>query len=223
MHRLAEEFFSSAEVERVREAVARTEAQSAGEIVVMVLPASHTYPEAQLRAALLLAVPSALVPACLISSALWRPELMLWLFLAIFSVGVVLLRRLVALIPFLLRPFIAPEAAAYEVEREAILSFYRENLHRTRRGTGVLIFFSVLEQRVWILADSGIDAVLPQGIWQELMQDLTSGIRAHRQGEATVQAVERIGALLQEHFPPDPDDKNELRDLMIKGRRGFGS
>ncbi len=223
MHRLAEEFFSSAEAKRVQEAVAQAEARSAGEIVVMVLPASHAYPEAQLRAALLLALPSALLPAYLISSALWRPELMPWLFLAIFCVAVLLLRRLAVLMPSLLRPFIAPEAAAFEVEREAILSFYRENLHRTRRATGVLIFFSVLEQRVWILADSGIDAVLPQALWQELMQDLTSGIRARRQADATVQAVERIGTLLQEYFPPDPEDSNELRDLMIKGEHGFGS
>lgn len=223
MYTLAEKFFSAVEGERIREAVARAEAKSAGEIVVLVLPASHPYPEARLRAALLLALPPALFLAHLIGAALWLPEVVLWLFLPIFFAGVLLLRPLVPLVPRLFRRFIPPETAKREVEREAILRFYTEKLHHTRRATGVLIFLSVLEQRVWILGDRGIDAVLPQGVWQDLVRELSEGIRARRQGEATVQAVERIGAMLAEHFPPDPDDSNELEDLLIKDQRDSAS
>ena len=216
MRTLAEKFFSRHEAERVKAAVTQAEAGTSGEIVVMVVSASHTYPAAHLRAALLLSFPLALVLAYVFARLLWWPGDLLWLFLAVFCVAFLAFHLCLPVAPWLWRWFITPGQATAEVERKALLSFYSENLHHTRQATGVLVFISVLERRVWILADSGINAVLPPSTWQELVQELVSGIRGHEQGAATVRVVERIGAMLAESFPPEPDDRNELADLIIR-------
>lgn len=216
MRTLAERFFNAHEAERIKAAVAQAEAGTSGEIVVMVASASHAYPEAQLRAALLFSFPVALALAWIAARLLWWPGDLLWLFLAFFCLSFLLLRFALPLSHALWRWFIAPEQAADEVEREAVLSFYSENLHHTRQATGVLVFISVLERRVWILADSGISAVLPPTTWQELVQELIKGIRSKEQGAATVRVVERIGTMLAESFPPEPEDRNELADLIIR-------
>ena len=216
MRTLAETFFTAEEAEHIKAAVAKAEAGTSGEIVVMVVSASHNYPAAHLRANLLLSFPLALVLAYTLARQLWWPADLLWLFLPIFCAIFAIFRLYLPLFPSLWRWFIVPEQAAFEVEREAVLSFYSENLHHTRQASGILLFLSVVERRVWILADSGINAALPPSIWQELVQELSSGIRAHRQGEATVLVVERIGALLAQAFPPEADDRNELADLIIR-------
>lgn len=216
MRTLAERFFNTQEAEHIRAAVAQAEAGTSGEIVVMVASASDDYPEAQLRAALLFSFPPALILAWIAARLLWWPGDLLWLFLTFFSLSFLLCRFALPLSHSLWRWFIAPEQAAAEVEREALLSFYSENLHHTRQATGVLVYISVLERRVWILADSGINAVLPPSTWKDLVQELIAGIRSKEQGKTTVRVVERIGALLAASFPPEPDDRNELADLIIR-------
>lgn len=216
MRTLAETFFSTEEAERIKAAVAKAEAGTSGEIVVMVVSASHNYPAAYLRANLFFSFPLALVLAYTLARQLWWLGNLLWLFLAIFCANFFIFRLCLPLLPWLWRWFIAPEQTAYEVEREALLSFYSENLHHTRQATGILIFISVLERRVWILADSGINAVLPPSTWQGLVGELTRGIRACEQGPAIIGVVERIGALLAQTFPSEADDRNELADLIVR-------
>lgn len=216
MQTLAERFFNAQDAGRIKAAVAQAEAGTSGEIVVMVASASSPYPEAELRAALIFSFPLALLLTYAAAGFLWWRGDLLWLFLALFAVAFLLLRFAAPLSHLLWRWFISPGHAAREVEREAVLSFYSENLHHTRQATGVLVFISVLERRVWILADSGINEVLPPSTWQELVDQLTRGIRAGEQGAATVSVVERIGQLLATSFPPEPDDRNELADLIIR-------
>jgi len=76
--------------------------------------------------------------------------------------------------------------------------------------------YLVLEHRVWVLADSGINSRIGQDQWQEIVDHITAGIKQNRQGEAIGEAIGRVGAILQEHFPITTDDPNELHDLIIR-------
>ena len=211
----AERFFTEEEARRVRAAVAAAEAATSGEIVVMVASASHDYPEARLGVGLLVAVPTALAAAKVFAPLFWWPGDPLWLFLAVFAPVLIALRFLLPNAPCLWRWAVAPGRARYEVEREAALNFYGKRLHHTRQATGVLIFISVLERRVHILADTGVSAVFPPAAWDDLVRELTTGIRAGRRAEAAIAAVKRLGAMLATSFPIEPDDRNELADLII--------
>ena len=215
MQTLAEQFFTSAEQQRITAAVQAVEARTTGEVVVMVTSASHSYPEANLLAAAALALPAALTAAFTTAGLLWWRGEVLWLFLLLFTLFVLVLRPLVSRFPALLRLFLRRDRMEAEVERAAFTHFFTEGLHTTREATGVLIFLSVLERRVWILGDRGINARIQPKSWQEFVDRLTAGIRAGHGCTALCTVIAEIGDLLADRFPPRPDDRNELEDLVI--------
>lgn len=214
MHMLAQRFLTTEEQQQVTQTVREVERQTSGEIVPMVVSASHSYPEAQLTGAALLSLPLALLAAFAAGNLLWWRGEVLWLFLLFFLLcfaGARLLMRH----PALLRPFIHNARAAEEVRRAALAHFYSEGLQHTRDATGVLIYISVLEHRVWILGDRGINERLAPQTWQDCVDRLVQGIKDKRQGAALCAAIAEVGSLLREHFPIKADDRNELSDLMI--------
>ncbi len=103
-----------------------------------------------------------------------------------------------------------------EIREEAINCFYNERLHRTRDANGILVFISVFESRVGILADSGINEKIDPHTWQEIIDELSGRIAKNNRCDVLCQAIERIGTILQDHFPHKKDDVNELRNLIIR-------
>jgi len=103
-----------------------------------------------------------------------------------------------------------------EVSGGALASFYENGLHKTREENGVLIFISVFERKVWILADRGVNEKIDHSEWEKIIADLTSGIKKGNQCGAIVSAVGAVGAVLREKFPYREDDTNELDNLIIK-------
>jgi putative membrane protein len=81
--------------------------------------------------------------------------------------------------------------------RLAVEQFFAQNLHHTAERTGVLIFVSVAERYVEILADEGIHQRMPAGAWDQIVTDA-------------------CGARLIEHFPARAGDRNELPDRLIE-------
>ena len=220
MQTLAQRFFTGEEQQRIARTIHAAEQQTTGEIVPMVVSSSHAYPEAVITGAAFLALPIALLAAFAASSLLWRQDEVVWLFLACFPVffGAA---RLLMRYPALLRPWIGRQRAEEEVERAALTHFYAEGLHATRDATGVLIYISVLERKVWILGDRGINERLNPQVWQTFVDELALGVRENRQCESLCAVIAEIGGLLHAHFPPKADDRNELSDLMIAGPDGL--
>ena len=52
--------------------------------------------------------------------------------------------------------------------------------------------------------------------WQDIVSELTKGIRSGRQGEALCAAIRRVGEILKTHFPYRRDDTDELHNLIIR-------
>ncbi len=80
----------------------------------------------------------------------------------------------------------------------------------TRARTGVLVFVAVAEHYVEIIADEGINALVPPGTWDKAVADFVEQVRARRVTEGFLAVVEAVGARLAEHFPRPPDDRDEL-------------
>lgn len=99
--------------------------------------------------------------------------------------------------------------------RRAAEQFLVQNLHTTAGRTGVLIFVSVAERHAEVLADNAIDGKVPAGTWQAIVDRLTRDIGQGRAADGLVHAIERIGELLAQHFPPGSNDPNELPDHLI--------
>jgi putative membrane protein len=106
-----------------------------------------------------------------------------------------------------------------EVHRRAVEAFVENRVHRTRDASGVLILVSVLEQRVEILADEGIHQRVGVEGWRKHVEVLIRKIRSGEAASGLVEAIARIGEELAAHFPPRPDDINELPNDVVVTQR----
>ena len=94
--------------------------------------------------------------------------------------------------------------------------FFEQRLHLTRARTGVLIFVSVAEHCVEIIADEGINALVPPGTWDKAVADFVERVRAGRIAEGFLAVIEMVGTRLAEHFPRADNDRDELPNRLIE-------
>lgn len=203
------EFFTVAEKEEIRRAVVDAETKSSGEIAVMVVRESDHYREAEELGALLLAGLVAVVVAVALQHVtIWFyiPVVCLLFFPALF-----LFRRF----PRLKLSFTGPRRQAEAVRERALIAFYEKGLYRTAEETGIIVFISLLERKVWILGDRGINEKIPPGFWQSLALELAAGIRSGQAAGTLCHVIAGCGSELARHFPRRSDDRNELPDDIL--------
>lgn len=141
---------------RLAAKVAAIEARTDAEIVLVLAESTAPYADVSWRAgalaASLVAIVLELVPWLLPGS------LLLALALVVGAATGLLVRR-----PPLLRRLV-PEARRHEaVRRAAEAAFVRHAVHGTPHHTGLLVFVAELEQRVEVVADLGLQGLLPEG------------------------------------------------------------
>jgi len=202
-------FFSESEKQQISTLVKKAECETSGEIAVMVVDGSDSYREAEILGALLLSAFTALfvvvllhhvtiwsyIPAVLF---FWTPALYFMRGLPRFKLALAGKKRL--------------EEA---VRERAIRAFFEKGLYRTKGETGILIFISILEHKVWILGDRGINERIDPQFWQALAGELAGMIREDRAFNGLCTVIEKLGRVLKEHFPKEADDTNELSDKVI--------
>jgi putative membrane protein len=118
----------------------------------------------------------------------------------------------------IIKRFVAAKDRITEaVHTLALASFSQHGLHYTRDHTGILILVSLLEHRVEVLADRGINAKVEAGTWQEVVNDLTAGLKSGQACDGFCKAITRCGEILATHFPRQSDDKDELPNRLVTG------
>lgn len=215
MKDLARKFLSAEERKEIDAAVKAAEKETAGEIVCMVVSSSYHYPVANILGGASIALPTALLLTPAIGGLWWAGTQNLWLFLGIFGVMFAVFFTMVDNVARLKRWFISRREIEEEVEEAAMTNFFHHGLYRTRDATGILLFVSVFERKVWILADQGINEKVPAGQWDALVAEITQGIRDKRPGRAICAAIEKMGNILKTHFPIRPGDTDELPNVIL--------
>ncbi|MBU4177807.1 MAG: TPM domain-containing protein [Desulfurivibrionaceae bacterium] len=207
----AETFFTEAEKQRIAAAISGVEKKTSGEVVAMVVDSSDTYPEARILAGLSIGGLIALVITDLFLAD------SLGYFLPLVLGGATLVGSLATICPPLLRLFIPESRKELRVAERALRTFYEKELHTTRDNTGVLFFISLLEHKVWILADRGISLKISQETLQAYANEVATGIRQGQACDALCREIEAVGDILASHFPVKTDDTNELSNQVLTG------
>jgi len=205
----ATDVLGTAEREELAAEIATAEERTAGEIVVVVLERSDRHPGAEWMAATL----TLLCGSVLLAGWLpWeQPALFFFCQLALGAVGFVAAR----FIPGFKRAFVT-EARADEMAREqALQEFYAHGLHRTQDATGVLLFVSLLERRVIVLGDVGIDEKLDATHWEATDTAVLEGIRSGSLKDGLAAGIRRTADVLAEHFPRKAGDRDEVPNHVI--------
>lgn len=205
----ADNFFSETEKQQISALIKKAERETSGEIAVMVVDGSDSYREAEILGALLLSAFIALVVAVSLHhvtiwsyipavAVFWYPAFYLMRFFPGFKLALTGKKRL--------------EEA---VSERAIRAFFEKKLYRTREETGILVFISILEHKVWILGDRGINQRIDPQFWLTLTGELAGKIREGQAFEGLCSVIEKLGRVLGEHFPQAAADTNELPDEVI--------
>ena len=212
---------------KVAAAIRAAESGTDGEIAAVVAQSSDAYRDVTLHYALLAALlPLAIAaawPGLLERSAAsihggWdAPSLRFALTLLLIAVAVVfLLARLLFGLPAVRMALTPTATKVRRVRRRAIMLFKAGTEQRTLSKTGVLLYLSLAEHRAEIVADAAIHARAPQEQWGEAMAALIAALKDNRPGDGIAAAVERIGAVLAQHFPHTGTDPNEMPDRLIE-------
>ncbi len=134
---------------------------------------------------------------------------------ALLQAGIFLLVFVLTSIPPVRRWVTPRSIRTARVRKAALQQFLAHGVHVTEARTGVLLFACLADHQVEVLADSGIHEKVDESVWAEAVEALARGLK---QGEAAAgfeAAIGLTGAVLAEHFPPQPRDRNELDDRLV--------
>jgi putative membrane protein len=212
-------FFSQTDLVAIQSAVREAEARTSGEIVPYVVARSDEYPSAAWKGAALGALLAPFVALALHRwSDIWGIPLAWWMTLPA-PVGGAFGYLLTAWLPPV-RRWMAGEAALEARSRlRAAAAFLEQEVFRTRDRTGILLFLSLFERRVVLLADSGIHQKVEEGQWEAITRRLAAEIRAGRPGPGLLEAIQACGELLERHgVARRADDQDELSNELRRER-----
>jgi putative membrane protein len=85
---------------------------------------------------------------------------------------------------------------------------------RTRDKTGVLLFVSLAEHYIEIIADDTVATALPPDRWQQLVTQFRDKARRGPLGESLIGLVAACSGLLEKHFPVRPGETDELPNTV---------
>jgi len=204
-----EKFFTTEEQERIQQAVIDAEKKTSGEIVPMIVSASGRYAEVELSGVVIGLVLGTL------AALLWHDpwgSAQTYLF---WPVAGAILGFVISSIPTLKRRLISEDRIADAVNTRSLAAFTGHGLHHTKAHTGILIFASLLERRVVVLADRGINEKVAAGTWNEIVNTITESLKSGDGCDGFCKAIERCGEILAQHFPRSADDRDELPNKLV--------
>ncbi|MBV8776593.1 MAG: TPM domain-containing protein [Alphaproteobacteria bacterium] len=186
-------------------AIRAAEARTSGQIVCVLAHASSRYAYVPLIWASAIAL---FTPWPLIAFTAWSVQRIFLVQLAVFIVAAFVCgapRLRFALVPGAVRRATAHHAALEQ--------FVVRHVSRTKNRSGVLIFVSLAERYARIIADEGVAAKVPAAEWQAAIDDLIAHLRSGRIAQGFCAAIDRCGAVLAAHAPPD-GSSNGLPDRL---------
>jgi putative membrane protein len=104
----------------------------------------------------------------------------------------------------------------HRVRQAAALHFAAAERYLAANRPHVLIFASFEDRRVEIMASPALDHIGEKNLWNEAVNDVIRGMQEKSPGLGFDQAVQRIGAVLAQHFPAQGPDSNLLPDRPLQ-------
>ncbi|MCX8022418.1 MAG: hypothetical protein N2745_06550 [Syntrophorhabdaceae bacterium] len=216
----AKNFFTEDEKKRIEKAIIEAESKTIGEIAIVMVDKSDDYLEGDFLGATLF---SAIFSLVLTETVFhWAHPLIedffhdpLWFFIPFAILFFYPIRLILRGVPQLKKPFVSKKRMLTAVKKTALISFYGKGLYKTKGQTGVLIFLSLFEHMVWVMADRGIYEKISQSKLNEIALSISKGIKEKRACDALCQAIFETGELLSRHFPIEKGDENEIPNRIF--------
>jgi len=112
----------------------------------------------------------------------------------------------------LLRRLLTSETSRSAAVRQGAASmFYEAGIANTNAEMGLLIYLSILERRLELIADRGILKGVNALEWNELVFELHAAGRKP-EPQSLQDGLQKLGGLLAKHLPASGENPNELPD-----------
>lgn len=218
------------EQEQIVTAVKKAESTTSAEIVPMIVASSSPYPAATFLSAFVysLASSSIITIALMLFDksaeaimdffhAYFYPQLAsFFVFLLFFLIILPIFMLIVKSSPSFKKIFLSRKEIAEQVQETAFYSFKFHGLDKTKKRNGLLIFVSLFEKRVVLLADSGISERISNEKWKNITDALAQNIKKGNLVSGIIDAIDSCGKILAAHFPHERDDKDELQNIIVE-------
>jgi len=89
--------------------------------------------------------------------------------------------------------------------------FYEAGIANTHAENGILIYVSLLERQIEVIADRGVLKAMPPREWNTAIHELKQ-IAKRCESEKLIRYLRNLGKVLAEHLPATGENPNELVD-----------
>lgn len=103
-----------------------------------------------------------------------------------------------------------------DIWKRAMQVFHLLKMDNTKEDNGVLIYVAIDDHKFIIYGDKGINAVVPEGFWETTKDAIASEFRKGDFKQGLIDGILRAGKEMQEHFPWDEGDVDELSNEISK-------
>ena len=146
----------------------------------------------------------------------WQYDIPLHYFASIFLTIHLLGLFYLSIIPAL-RFAITPASIKNRICHEnAMRQFLAQNINRTKKRTGILLFISEAEHYAEVIADTKISEKVPPETWNAIVKGMMEKARNRELTEAFVEAIKKSGEILTCYFPECSHIDNELPDHIVE-------
>lgn len=202
------DFLTQTDCDAISAAIAEQERRTRAELVTVVAAASDGY---RYIPVLWAAIAAMVVPALVYLAGGWTD------FVSLYALQVLLFAALaVGLRQAPFRHRLVPRAVRQQrAARLARQQFVAQRLHHTQGRLGVLLFVSVAERYVEILADSGVSEQVPDSQWQAIVARFGEQVASGQVAAGFLQAIAASGELLAAAAPQDGEPADELPNHLV--------
>jgi putative membrane protein len=202
-------FLTDQEKQNISDAIRTAESQTSGEIVTVIAQAADDYFYIPTLWAGLLAL---LTPGLLLTLPVEIDYTLIYgTQVLVFVVASMLFRWTPLKLALIPKPIKHRRASRLAHEQ-----FILQGLHQTRERNGLLLFVSVAERYVEIIADQGINDCVQKDTWSSIVGEFVGHVKQRKIADGFIAAIKQSGDILQQHFPAEPVNKNELPNHLIE-------
>jgi putative membrane protein len=192
--------------EAVERGVRAAEQGTSAELIVVVASRSGSYRDVALAVGGVSATLALL--AALFAPVTFHPAAVAVEIPLAFGLGAWLAHRL----PRVLRRLTPAARARRHVERAAAAHFIAEAVHGTRGRTGLLVYLSLLEERVALIPDLGLAGRVSSAAWDQVRWSEGDDPSRVRTQDDVLRGIAEIGTILRSLAPGDGSHVNESPD-----------
>jgi putative membrane protein len=201
--------FNKDQKQRIAQAIDEAEQQTSGELVAVLAQTSDDYLYIPILWAALIALA---VPGILMLSGWSIDFARIYQFQVSTFILLTILFHWRILKMSLIPPLVKKNRAALRARDE----FLTLGLHNTSNRGAIMIFVSVAERYVEILADQGVSEKVAEDVWVDIVSEFVGYIKQDDFTSGYVETIKRCGDIMATHFPPGTGKENELTNQLIE-------